>query len=80
MTSVHPPKPQTTRALLISEGYPIPRVTTHFYKKTELRSMPGQGDVWAHIFECFRTGVERVWGTERVAGDSDVPDIEMEHN
>lgn len=71
-----PPRPETTRATLVSAGFPKPRATVHFYKETRLlRSLDHRGKEqfeWAHYFECLKTGAVRLWGTERTAADAEL--------
>ncbi len=64
------PKPQTTRAILISRGYDRPVATVHLYHSTHPVEIPGVfegapiGYAWEHLFQCFKTGALRRWGTE----------------
>ena len=68
-----PPKPTTTRAVLVSEGFPNkPTWTVHHYVATELEDLGGSfGEVWCMIYECFSTGARRRWGIETTAWDID---------
>lgn len=72
-----PPKPETTRAVLVSAGLPRPTATVHHYYATRLVRFPGipgltpDTQAWEYVFRCFRTGAERRWGLARGPGDAD---------
>ncbi len=59
-----PPKPETTRAFLVSAGLPKPTATVHHHYATELVTLPGPfyGQGWAFVYKCFVTGALRRWG------------------
>ena len=69
-----PPKPETTRAYLISAGIAKPTATVHHHYATELVTLPGPlyGQGWAHVFKCFVTGALRRWGL--APGPNDEPE------
>jgi len=66
-----PPKPETLRATLVSEGYYKPTWTTHHYVDTQQVEIPGMGTCWEHRFKCFKTNAIRRWGLERVADETE---------
>lgn len=76
-----PPRPETTRAILISAGIQRPTTTVHHYVETRLVTVKGpDGEpqkAWAHYFECFRTGATRVWGIEKTAADIEREEREL---
>ena len=70
------PKPETTRAFLRSDGYIRETITAHIYVETRLVDLPGPGDGQAYefVYECFKTGARRRWGT-RYVNETDAPDL-----
>lgn len=60
-TSKKLPKPETTRAYLISSGIQVPTWTVHYYYAT--RPIRGSENEYEYIFACFKTGAQRRWGT-----------------
>lgn len=65
-----PPRPETTRAFLISGGYRKPVTTVHHYKtsrKVSVKDHKGvESTAWEHLFQCTRTGAIRRWGLDDV--------------
>jgi hypothetical protein len=59
-TSSKLPKPEVTRAKLVSTGIHKPTWTTHHYYET--RPIEGT-DEFEFVFACFKTGAKRRWGT-----------------
>lgn len=72
-----PPKPETTRAWLMSAGIPEKTYTTHHWYETRLVSVKvlkptgeyRNEQAWEHVFKCFKTGAERRWGLAWGPGD-----------
>lgn len=57
------PVPEATEVKLVSEGILKPTFTTHHYYETRVLSEDEVGTEYEHIFECFKTGAKRRWGT-----------------
>ena len=60
----HIPRPETTRAYLITAGSHRPVFTLHHYVETRPTRLRGGGKAWEHIFKCFKTNAVRRWGIE----------------
>lgn len=67
-----PPRPTTSRAILISAGFHKPTTTVHHYKTTRkvlVKDAHGvESPAWEHVFRCARTGAERRWGIDDAEG------------
>jgi hypothetical protein len=63
-TSKNPPKPETTKAMLITAGIHKPTFTLHHYLETKAARLRNGAPVWEFLFKCFKTGTIRRWGVE----------------
>ena len=67
-----PPRPETTRAFLLSAGFRKPTTTIHHYKTSRLvtaKDAKGiESPAWEHLYQCTRTGAVRRWGLDDVGG------------
>lgn len=67
------PKPETTRAFLVSGGIQKPTATVHHYHET--RAIAGSTTDFEFVFKCFRTGAERIWGSYSTLNADEAPEL-----